>query len=269
VEDLEWQQVVAAATRVELCCDHYLEPDGGIAVDYAGPRLVVVSFSLRVCTLGEGCRTVAETDLATALALVHAAGTVIADPDRIMPGVDTAVGRWMTMLRIRVDDPMTRGSHTRVAPINHHAPHALPATWSHLIGMLHDAAGPLSPAAEALWDVALVWCGPIDLGDAWRAGHPVRVPHRVTAVAAGAPIYLRTGQLPAPSSLYLVDAEQRLVHHLVDAGAPRSIDVPRAGWTALPCGAAELRIEDGEWGVPPRLLVRVTDSTRWAYLQRG
>jgi hypothetical protein len=271
VEDHEWQQYRAAATRVELVCDEYYEPDGGIAIDYTGPQLVVVHFSLRVCTLGDGGRSVAELDGAAGQAIVTAARAVITDPDRVRPGVDTAVGRPMTMLRLRVEDPVKPESHSRLAPINHHAPKALPASWSHLLALLHDAAGPLPDALEELWDLALVWSKPADLGPIWRDGHAVPVPHRVTAVDARAPIYLRTGQEPAPSSLYLVDPDERAIKPIAAAGAepPPATEISREGWTALPCGGAALQLHDDAWGEPPRLLVRVTDSERWAYVQRA
>ena len=264
--DPEWQRLAIAVTSVELRCDEYWVPDLGIPTGYDGPRFVVVAFGERVAIQCGTCTgAVAAVDPALAAEIVAAAREAF-NAAPVRQGIDTAVGRMVTALRLRIDD--ARGERLLSdAAVNHCAPRMLSPAWSYFLRVVRDACGPLSAPLEQALAHALRWAAPLELGPMWDAGQVVRVPHWWTSFAVTGAAYLRTGQPPATSHLYRIAPASPRLEHLVDGGA---IDVPirHATPTRLPCGAAEVVIE-APWQADPVLEVRVLDGARWAYVQRA
>lgn len=252
---MDFERLLLLSRRVQLVVDEWYNCDGEPPRDYQGPCLVVIAMAGRITALTGAERIVrplADSQVEALLRAVVAAGQE--DPRE---GVDTAIGRTQTCLRLYAEH--ARVPLSAAATVNHSVPHALPPHWSTLLRLLRDAIGPLPPSAADAWDVAMTWSGAVDLGAAWHARTPVRMPHRVTAFEHDGPLYLRTGQPPGPSRLYqladdaLLDVEHRRV---IPAGA--------RGWD-LPCGGGRVTVRR-EWPRPPRVIVTCNDE-RGVYVQ--
>jgi hypothetical protein len=262
----DWARLAIAGSSVELRCDEFFAPDLAIPTDYEGPRFVAIAFGERVAVQ---CGT--SPGAVTAVSPIIAASIVAAAHDAhnaplIPPGSDTATGRTVTELRLRVDD--ARGERLLSdVHVNHCVSRALSPAWSHFLRVMRDACGPLSQPLEYAWSHALRWAAPIDLGPPWTAGHVVPIPHRWTSIHLTGPIYLRTGQSPATSELYRIDLAGPRLELLRDRHTTE-LPIRYATALALPCGAAELVIHPA-WQSDPRLEIRVLDATRWPYVQRA
>jgi len=276
--DPQWRRTLVAVSSVELRCDEFYSPDLGVPAEYDGPRLVAVSFGERLATLGPGghAATGVETEAAAGI-LAAARGVLEAEPMEARP--DTAVGRVLTVLRLRLDD--ARGtSESRTAVVSHILPALLPDAWSRLLRRLRDAAGAVPPPLDEDWQHALRWVGPQELGADFTGWQVVRLPHRHTSFACGAPIWLRSGQPPGsgpgvpagrpgvrqrgPSRLYRLDPVKRQLEP--EGGAMLTLEPDQVH--VLPCGAAELRLVTS-WGRDTLLEVRVLDGERWIFVQRA
>ena len=140
-------------------------------------------------------------------------------------------------------------------------PHALPPNWSAVLRTMRDAAGVLGESAAEVWDRALTWTSPVEIGPVFTAGLALRLPHRVTSFAHEGALYLRTDQPPQSSSLYLF-SDSALT--CVD---DRRVIAPSEGRFILPCGGGTLTVRR-EWQKPPRFVIRCNDD-RGLYVQRG
>jgi hypothetical protein len=264
--DTGWARLAIAWTSVELRCDEFFSPDLGIPTDYQGPRFVVVAFGERVALQCGTCPgAIVAVAPAEAAAIVTAAHEAFKAP-RVRQGADTAVGRTITALRLRIDDP--RGERLLSdARVNHYGSRVLSPAWSYFLRVVRDACGPLSEQLEQAWSYALRWAAPMELGALWDAGQVVALPHWWTSFVVTGAAYLRTGQAQATSQLYRIDPASPRLEQLVNG---RAIDVPirHASPTMLPCRAAEVVIRT-TWQSDPVLEVRVLDGERWAYVQRA
>lgn len=256
-------------TAIELRVDETWHPDDSIFVpiDYQGPELIVVAYAGRIVALTEHGKVVRPLPLEVATRLVQTAA--LARAEVVEVGVDTAIGRTITSMRVRVDE--ARGSahsYTLRGAVNHCAPRSLPPMWSALLVTLRDAIGELGPDDAACWDRALTWAGPIDLGRKWHAGSAVRAPHLVTCIEPGGPLFIRTGQpgQVRPSALYRLDLEGPLLTCL-DDGRVVAPDDTQLRWR-LPCGGGAVTYHH-EWDRPPRVVLRVDDLERGIYVERG
>lgn len=260
MHDEYFAQLLIDSTVVQLQIDEYFIPDLAPPYDYQGPQLIAIAYAGRLATLGSTGRLVRELPPEKRAALLTAA--MGAREEEVHEGVDTATGRRLTVLLLHVDHP--RGlshSFTCRAVINHHVPRALPPQWSAMLRLLRDTAGPLGGEAADAWDRALTFASPVDLGPVWGVGAPVRLPHIVTTLAHDGALYLRTGQPPQASSLYLLSDgvltcldDQRLV-------------VPVDRRFVLPCGGGTLTLRR-EWQSPLRIVIRADDE-RGIYVQRA
>lgn len=272
---------VAEATSIELRVDQSWHPDdlAFLPADYQGPELVVVAHANRIVSLTPHGRIVRPLSSRAATTLLDA--VTLAKSEQQEPGVDTALSRLITTLRIRVDH--ARGpshSFSLIGAVNHQMPHALPGLWSTFLRVLRDAIGPLDIETAAAWDLALTWTGPFELGPTFRHGGVVSLPHLVTALTVEDALYLRTGQVPTAGDPYrTMDRTPSVLYHfdprtgvLIDQDTKRAIeddgDVGMARRWTLPCGGGAIALHR-EWKTPPRLVVRVDDPARGVYVQKA
>lgn len=274
------ETLMTELTAIELRVDEtsHLDDASFIPLDYRGPVFLAVAHANRIVSLTEHGRVVRPLPVDLAAGLIHAAG--LARREEIDLGVDTANGRTITTLRIRIDDPRgAADSYSFTARVNHCAPRALPRRWSALLVGLRDAIGELGTADAACWDRALTWAGPVDLGPAWRRRAAVRLPHLVTCVEPDGPLFIRTGQPTAPGAPYrarpsvLYRLDPPLFGHssavtltCPDDGSVVAPDDTRLRWQ-LPCGGGVVMYHH-EWQQPPRVVIRVDDLERGIYVQR-
>lgn len=251
---------LVTATVIQLQIDEYFSPDLGPPEDYQGPHLIATAHADRLVTLGSAGRCLRELPLATASALLGAAYK--ARDEEIQIGIDTAIGRPLTVLTLRVDH--ARGashSFARRAVINHYGPRALPPQWSAVLRMLRDVMGPVDAGSADAWDRALTWSCPVELGPLWQVGTAVRLPHIVTSISHDGTLYLRTGQLPQPSSLY------QLADGVLTCLDDQRVIAPVERRYILPCGGGVLTLHH-EWQKPLRIVIRAAGD-RGIYVQRG
>jgi hypothetical protein len=263
------------ASSIELRVDESEFPDdlAVLAADYHGPDLVVVAHANRIASLSAQGRVVRPLPARTATILLEAARA--ARTEQVEQGMDTALSRRITTLRVRVDH--ARGpshSFALVGAINHSDPYALPQLWSTFLRTLRDAIGPLEGPVSDTWDLALTWTGPFDLGPTFRHGGVVAVPHLVTAFTVDGPIYIRTGQPPVAGDPYrTVTASPSVLYHfdgqvLVDVASKRALAaIDKHRWQ-LPCGGGTVTYHH-EWQTPARVVVRVDDPARGIYVQKA
>ncbi|MEZ4337329.1 MAG: hypothetical protein R3B82_11965 [Sandaracinaceae bacterium] len=265
--DEGWARMELASTSVDLRVEEYFVPDVGLPSGYAGPEVVVSSFAGRVAVVGRAAPgVVRETSIDEASAIAQAARDVIA-AGSVSGGADTAIGRTLTTLLLRLRG--ARGDRSEVgATINHAAPRELPEAWSHLLRVLDDGCGELPEAHEEGWQRALRWTMPLALGERFAAGHVVKLPHRRNALAYDEGLYLRTGQPPGPSHLYRLERSPRLrLDELVgDDVVP--VDLDRPGPLLLPCGGAAIGFRR-RVGRGSSLEVHVLDAARGVYAERS
>lgn len=260
MHDEYFAQLLIESTVVQLQIDEYFIPDLRPPEDYQGPQLVAIAHAGRLATLGSTGRLVRELSPETSVALLQAAQG--AHEEVVREGYDTATGRTLTVLYLHVDHPRgLKHSFTCRAVINHHVPRALPPQWSALLRLMRDSAGLLSGEAADAWDRALTWTSPVDLGPVWLVGAPVRLPHLVTSVAHDGALYIRTGQPPQASSLYLLS--EGVLTCLDD----QRVIAPVNGRFVLPCGGGTLTLRR-EWQTPLRIVIRADDD-RGIYVQRA
>src|SRR5688572_28534763 len=101
MDDEAFRRLLVKASRVELTVERYYHPDGGFADGYHGPELVVTVFAERLAAMTAAGRSARELRWETTDAIVAAATAACGEPVRT--GMDTAVGRTMTHLGLRVD----------------------------------------------------------------------------------------------------------------------------------------------------------------------
>lgn len=177
-------------------------------------------------------------------------------------GVDTAIGRPLTVLTLRVDH--ARGashSFARRAVINHYAPRRLPPHGSMVLRRFRDVMGHIDAGSADAWDRALKWSSPVELGALFQAGSAAGLPHVVTSIAHDGLLYLRTGQSPQPSSLY------QLAGGVLTCLDDQRVIAPVERRYILPCGGGVLMLQR-EWQKPLRIVIRA-DGDRGIYVQRG
>ena len=258
--EIDWEQRVIELTEIQLQIDEHFVPDVEPSANYAGPHVVATVHAGRLSVLSASGKITREHTSETGIALLREA--LLARSEKVRLGIDTALGRTLTVLKLRVDH--ARGpSHSFVcsASINHLMPHALPAHWSALLRIFRDAAEPLGEPTASDWDRALIWAAPVDLGAVFRSGGAMRLPHIVTTIAHDGPLLLRSGQLPQPSRLYRLENGK-----LTCLDDNRRVELLGRGF-ALPCGAGTLMMYR-EWNEPLRVVIRESDS-RGIYIQRG
>ncbi|HEY8375028.1 MAG TPA: hypothetical protein VIK91_01010 [Nannocystis sp.] len=266
-------------TAIELRVDENFHQDLVGPVDYQGPVLYAVAHAGRIVSLTAHGRVVRPLALDVAKVVVETAA--LAREEHVEPGVDTANGRTLTTLRVRVDSALGAAhSYSFSAAINHYAPRSLPAMWSALLVAMRDAIGELATDHAACWDCALTWVGPVDLGPPWHNRKAVRLPHLVTCIEPNGPLLIRSGQPTAPgaalapyrarpSALYRLDPATPTRPVTLTCLDDHSIVSPdSSGWRwQLPCGAGVVTYRH-EWREPPRVVLRVDDLERGLYVQR-
>lgn len=251
---------LVTATLVQLQIDEYFVPDLGPPDDYQGPHLVATAHADRLATLGSAGRRICELPLATATTLLDAA--MKARDEKIDLGVDTAIGRPLTVLTLRVDHARgAKQSFACRAVVNHYVPRALPPHWSTVLRIMRDVAGRVDAVTADAWDRALTWSSPVELGALWQVGSAVRLPHVVTSIAHDGTLYLRTGQLPQPSRLY------QLAEGVLTCLDDKTVIAPVERRYILPCGGGVLMLQR-QWQKPLRIVIRAEDD-RGIYVQRG
>lgn len=260
---MDLDRVLLEMSRVELQVEVYFAADCAPPRDYQGPQLVAVVHAGRLATLTAGGREVRDFGREATVALLSELAQ--ARGELVREGMDTACGRMTTSLRLSIYSPRGgESSFTLHGTVNHILPYPLPPRWSAALHMLRDALGPLGGATAEAWDLAMAWTAPVDLGPAFQAGAPVRVPHQVAAIVHGhgEALYLRTGQPPGRSRLYRLAGEV-----LTDLDEGRVIAPSAEGRWALPCGGGAVTVRRG-WDTPPGVLLR-SDDDRGLYVQRA
>jgi hypothetical protein len=272
--DAAWRELEIAVSSIELRVDEYIVPDAGKPIEYAGPIVMVIAHGERVVTMAARGARVAPVAPVVAAQLVAAARAALACGG-VAAGPDTATGRTITFFRLAFTDAHG-ATHTSVAQINHYADRLLPEPWSDLVRRLHDAAAPIG-ASHDDWARVLRWVRPLALGDAWYRGEVVPLPFRTTRFRADGPTFVRTGQPPKPSWLYLIDPIDERRQLVVIAGPglgfaggtdstvridERGRHVQPLGPT-LPCETAAITVGRGE------ITIDILATDRWVFVQRG
>jgi antitoxin (DNA-binding transcriptional repressor) of toxin-antitoxin stability system len=269
-----YERMAAFASTIELRVDAYISPDDLRIEDYRGPELIAIAHAGKLITLTADGRTIAELLPERMLELLELAAAAEHEPYEA--GIDTACARPMTHYHLRVERLLRDHRFMAHVAVNHYGVRALGPRWSAVLAGLRDAAGAAAaasidaPAAAAAWDFAAAFLGPLDLGPLWAAGGVVYLPHALTAFEHAGPVYLRVGQPPQRSELYLLDGGD-LIHigesRRAVAAAPLAHWDRRARWI-LPCGGGTLMLGH-EWKRPPRLVAHAVDLARPIYVQRG
>jgi hypothetical protein len=271
----EWQERLVAASSIELRVDEYYIPDAGKPRDYTGPIAMVIAHGERVVTMAARGARVAEVSPEVAAQLVEATRAAIACGD-VDAKPDTAVGRTFTFFHLAFFDPLNATTTVRCAAINHYATRPLPEPWSDLVRRLHAAAAPIG-AYHDDWARLLRWVRPLALGDAWNRGEVVPLPFRTTRFRADAATFVRTGQPPGPTWLYLIDPIERRGQLVVIASPTvgfagsrdSTVRIDERGrhvlplTATLPCETAAIAVRRGE------IEIDILATDRWVYVQRG
>jgi len=273
-----YERMAAYASTLELRVDTYISPDNLELEHYRGPELIAIAHGGQLVTLTAGGRSIVELPPERMLELLELA--TAAEHELYETGVDTACARPITHYHLRVERLLRDHRFMAHVAVNHHVVRALGPWWSAVIAGLRDAAAPAvapaaAPAAAAArtaesWDFAAAFLAPLDLGPVWTTGGVVRLPHAVTAFEHAGPVYLRVGQPPHRSELYLHDGGD-----LFHASEPRRVLplAPLVDWDrrtrwVLPCGGGTLMLGQ-EWRRPPRFVAHSLDPARPIYVQRG
>jgi len=270
-----YERMAAFASTIELRVDAYVSPDNLEIEDYRGPELLAIAHAGKLVTLTADGRTIAELSPERMLELLELA--TAAEHEPYEAGIDTACSRPMTHYHLRVERLLRDHRFMAHVAVNHYGVRALGPRWSAVIASLRDAASAAAAAATAVdahaaaaWDFAAAFLGPLDLGPLWAAGGVVYLPHALTAFEHAGPVYLRVGQPPQRSELYLLDGSNLI--HIAEsrravAASPLADWDRRARWI-LPCGGGTLMLGH-EWQRPPRLVAHAADPARPIYVQRG
>jgi hypothetical protein len=260
---MDIEQMLLQATSISLQVDEYHQPDGGVADDYEGPHLFAVAFAGRLATLTSAGRLARRLPDEQMRVLLEA--STAARGESVPPGMDTAVGRPLTVLRGRVDHARgPKESFSFSATVNHLVPSALPQGWSTLLRAMRDVVGVCPETVGNTWDLAMQWTGPVALGPKWDDGSVVRLPHVVTSFRTDSGFYLRSGQPPGPSTLY------RVTYKSVENLSRRAFLEPEPTYARrwrLPCGGGVLASHE-EWNQPCRFVLRADDD-RGLFVQRA
>ena len=260
------EELGASLIGLELLIDRHFEPDGGIPAHYELLATVVVR-GRRLAWLGLGGAGHVDLDPASAGGLLGAARDLLASSDTGRSGIDTAIGRTITRVRLQVEDGKAiahghaaRGSHvTREWRLNDCAPGPLPEAWAHLLGCMRDLA-----PVPALGPRVLPR-GPVDLGLAFAARAAVPLPHVQTRLLLNQRLWLRVGQ-DATSRLYRVDVDPSQVHEVdaagrtvqtLELGYGTSVDLPGMSLTRRQVVLADDDLD-----------VTIIDRAAWAFVQR-
>ena len=264
--DFPREELGASLVGLELLIDRHFEPDGGIPAHYELLATVVVR-GRRLSWLGLGGSGHVDLDPASAGGLLGAARAVLASSDRGHSGIDTAIGRTITRVRLLVEDGKAlarghsaHGGHTtREWRLNDCAPGPLPEAWAHLLGCMRDLA-----PVPALGPRVLPR-GAVDLGPAFAARAAVPLPHVQTRLLLNQRLWLRVGQ-DASSCLYRVDVDPSLVHEVdaagrtvqaLELGTGITLDLPGISLTRRQVVLADDHLD-----------VTILDRAAWAYVQR-
>jgi hypothetical protein len=187
-----------------------------------------------------------------------------AEHEPYQQGIDTATARPLTTYRLRAERLLREHRFMADLAVNHHDVRALGPRWPAPTAALRDAAGPIADVgAVESWDFAAAFLGPIELPPAWAAGRVARLPSAACAFEHAGPLYLRVGQPPQRSELYLHDAGG-----LVHVGEARRLVPPtplgpwdqRERWI-LPCGGGS-PMRAHEWQRSPRFIAHAFDPAR-------
>lgn len=286
---MDLERLEAWCTKLSLVVEEYFQPDDLFATDYRGPSLLATVFAGRLASLTADGTRVSDCPVPVTKMLLETAA--LARAEKIEPAPDTAVGRRLTSLSVRVD--AARGVETSFAfhaTLNHLCPTFLPPAWSSLLRTLRDQLGPGSGALADAWDLALVWAAPFALGPHFDAGMAVRLPHVVTTLEHAGPLYVRTGQPPGPSTLYRVTAHGieaiGSAHRAASSEPPaRPAETHRPSHSEaplrwpLPCGGGTVlavresfgadRFGANRSGPPVLQYVLRTDDARGLYVQKA
>lgn len=262
--------LLAQMNTVALRVDHDVVPDLEPPRDYRGPHLIVIVHAGRLVSITRAGHTVVDVSTARIRQLT-ALGLAATEEPHVEDGVDTAIARPVTTLRLHVEDVQTDREHLSRIQINHYAPALLGPRWSDLVHALHDAAAPRPDIEADLWDMAMLWTAPSDLGERWAAGRPTALPRPVTGFEHDGPVYVRAGRPPDRSELYRLHDDELV--HLPERGGRLEVERRPLPWQSpgqsrwvLPCGAGVVTVM---WGAPSRIIIRSYLPHRSIAVQRG
>lgn len=264
--DFPREELGASLVGLELLVDRHFEPDGGIPAHYELLATVMVR-GRRLAWIGLGGAGHVDLDAAAAGGLLAAARALLASSDSGHSGIDTAIGRTITRVRLQVEDgkAIARGDSgqsgytTREWRLNDCAPGPLPEAWAHLLGCMRDLA-PVPALGPRLLPR-----GPVDLGPAFAARAAVPLPHVQTRLLLNQRLWLRVGQ-DATSRLYRVDVDPGQVHEVdaagrivqtLELGNGTSVDLPGMSLTRRQVVLADDHLD-----------VTIIDRAAWAFVQR-
>ncbi len=264
--DFPREELGASLVGLELLIDRHFEPDGGIPSHYELLATVMVR-GRRLAWIGLGGAGHVDLDPAAAGGLLAAARALLDSSDRGHSGIDTAIGRTITRVRLLMEDGKAtarghseHGGHTtREWRLNDCAPGPLPKAWAHLLDCVRDLA-----PVPALGPRVLPR-GPVDLGPAFAARAAVPLPHVQTRLLLNQRLWLRVGQ-DATSRLYRVDVDPSQLHEVdaagrtvqtLDLATGVAVDLPGLSLTRRQVVLADDHLD-----------VTILDRAAWAYVQR-
>lgn len=265
-----YQHAAALASRIAFTLDAYVENDTPSAPDYQGPHLLVLAHQAKLITFTATGRAVVDIGVERMQHLLSLARDAAHEPYRA--GADTADARPITRYQLHTQRMIDSHESFRTLSVNHYgAGHrALGPHWSALVAAIRQSAGGVTARAAEAWDFATTWLGPLALPLAWEAGQVIELSGLAAAFEHDGPVYLRVGQPPAASELYLYESGTLI--HAADRHQVVS-PVPLRDWHiterwVLPCGGGTILVTK-DWQRIRRIVVHATDVRRPFYIQRG
>lgn len=267
------RELALGHTRVELRCHTWWSPDAGRPIIESPPDFLAVVFGGVLSYLCPSAAFVQELDDATLEALFADARAAVDRGIEGRGGVDTAVGRPWTDLRLLVEAIDGSSRSLRFSFNHYHSKRAYRCDplWRLLTVVKSRVA--LDPRAErGAFDVVLERLRPPP-DPVWDAGLVVPI-EPATRVELAAPFYLRLGQPPADSPLYLVRVDGSSLevvriepdHAVMRIGLGQWWSSPRSDpYRSDPTPEARLRLANERGAVE----LETAATGRRAYVQRG